>query len=1496
MLVYLTKRCIHRVSTKQNKVDVFKSIQMNTISRFLNEKLSVNSLYEALEDCPNIAYINFIDNIIDQENIDVHEDKSLNDVLTEYFLDNNDTLVDKNILVVDSYYGNADTFDERLTFAHNLQFEITVICSTSTVNNNSNKFNADVFARHGNQHKSWWFQSRNDFLRRQLDENDCIASYLLPHQSYTLMFCRIDKPDVESLRGEYLSYLGGQRKCKCGDHKLSLIRSFEKLCKCNICNERYEYYRCPSIKCKSCICKNCFNLIENNNDDNTVLIDNHDSNSNNEELINNQELNEQIINDDMNEFYESDDDSSLQVPHPHATDDNGYLVVEEEQDYRNEDYDEIDLISDRVRRNDNNDGLLLSPDDFDDFVTSCNDNHDITNDDLDIISKNLWESTNTGEFVYEVEGNEDEKKGIMNDITINGHVVLNQCGCLLTRKRHMIKGNKKQNYFIQKLCAISTGASIPLMYPEGMLFPSIFWKSAMDSLSIVGAIPSPLLSECVSMFGFASIPEHVRSRLSNPSMNTSTDFHYTSFCYDKLSNLAANHEDTRIVIRRGLTVDENSGELGLRGSGDSSMLESFDSKAMVRNLCASQQYHAMTHFLTFTCNMKKHFGTKVIKEWIDSNEWQKNIPYFSELNLTDQEEYINAINQASSGLLLRVWQEVSSRFLDYIKNSPSSPFKKVKSIFSRQEYQKLVGNLHHIHLIMEVAFNEMSEEEQKFVNDLCRCSIFDVVRYNEIDDLINDGTFKDKDDYFSMVKDANDFLGHNCNSRCLVKTTSGKFRCRKLDYLEVSTDNTKHTYKEFNIEIPKECLDKLVKIGMVKSFSTNEHGYTKKWKSKLPFLHPQRHIPPTNPNNDNNMSPVEGYTFANCRSMQNIQLLTQTGGVNKYVNKYIGKIDEQNYVIVQANNSKGNGAASLLTKSTFLHNTKITSSKIQEDRDRVKDNKYPQGRYISHIEMLHQMMKYPEVTTDLSFITITTTPLEYRSGIELDNYVLSPVSDRAQSGSISNDIRSSKEGLSQWRKHTTNEIKIFEDLFKSRISIDKITLFSLRPPEFRYIINTPKHYFRWFHTELKKSKVISGDEMNSRIDINLHNSWWINGLQQQVLIRKRAFPELIAYITTLTEDENRMSINGVEEMVTLFQRMNQLLLNGHDLNVDNIDERDDALFYEFMMENLIQDDSEVSAHLPIPVFSYIKPTTGFQFIHHILLSMGCYDTEIDLTLQPSLREAFRYAMLIGPSNEHSDLERYSNQLLYRWIEEQLQYFSASLRLASEWIVVAAELFDSIIIHNELSISDMPPVQLSSLFGNSEEAMKAHIQSLKGTFIDAIHKELGITTLDACNVPSKTDLLDATKSSPLNWNAVENFVQNDQIQSLESFEEQHASIKLCCQQIDKYVNMSDQSTFTKCVGIRGFPGSGKTWCSLYVSLHALSKGLVVLPTALLAKRAIQLGGKHWHKMFYIPTERNLGIHRRAELAIISILRDAKTLHLLLTLDVLICDEIGMSEYS
>ena len=417
---------------------------------------------------------------------------------------------------------------------------------------------------------------------------------------------------------------------------------------------------------------------------------------------------------------------------------------EESQD----DYLEHRRIADQLIEEDNFDNYLITctdpdlpaePDDNEDTIQEINGQLDYSN--------NLFETTDGGTCALRVE--EDcTNKGVMKDITISGHVILNQCGSLLTRKSHQIKGSCQQNFFVQKLCSTSIGASIPLVYPEGLLFPSIFWKTAADNCSIVGAIPFPLLSQSISKFGFQSIPCHVRSRLTIPFSTTSTDFHYTSFCYDMLTNLSANHQDSRLVLRRGLTVGEDkSGGLGLCGQGDSSMLESFDSKAMVRNLCASQSYHNMTHFLTFTCNMKRHFGTKPIKEWIDSDNWKKKFPDYYDLDISERNEIKEAIVQSASSLLLRVWQEVCQLFIKFLHKSPHSPYQKVLSIFARNEYQSKAGNLSHIHLILEVDMKNLNQDQKAYVDDLCRCSILDIVRANEVQQYIENGTFQAIDDY-----------------------------------------------------------------------------------------------------------------------------------------------------------------------------------------------------------------------------------------------------------------------------------------------------------------------------------------------------------------------------------------------------------------------------------------------------------------------------------------------------------------------------------------------------------------------------------------------------------------------------------------------------------------------------------------------------------------------------------------------------------------------------
>ena len=67
--------------------------------------------------------------------------------------------------------------------------------------------------------------------------------------------------------------------------------------------------------------------------------------------------------------------------------------------------------------------------------------------------------------------------------------------------------------------------------------------------------------------------------------------------------------------------------------------------------------------------------------------------------------------------------------------------------------------------------------------------------------------------------------------------------------------------------------------------------------------------------------------------MENTHWLTQCGGLNKYICKYIGSIDEKARVTLKSCFHK---LQTLLSKATFLHNTKISSSKKNENMAKQK--------------------------------------------------------------------------------------------------------------------------------------------------------------------------------------------------------------------------------------------------------------------------------------------------------------------------------------------------------------------------------------------------------------------------------------------------------------------------------------------------------------------------------------------------------------------------------
>ena len=109
---------------------------------------------------------------------------------------------------------------------------------------------------------------------------------------------------------------------------------------------------------------------------------------------------------------------------------------------------------------------------------------------------------------------------------------------------------------------------------------------------------------------FLSIQQHILSRLTASNSSAGSNPKYVVFSYNTLTNLYVNHQDTRILLNRSLTVsNDESGGLGLRSKNDSILLEPINSKQMVRNLSIAHKYMYNNFFLTYTCYQKQHFGT-----------------------------------------------------------------------------------------------------------------------------------------------------------------------------------------------------------------------------------------------------------------------------------------------------------------------------------------------------------------------------------------------------------------------------------------------------------------------------------------------------------------------------------------------------------------------------------------------------------------------------------------------------------------------------------------------------------------------------------------------------------------------------------------------------------------------------------------------------------------------------------------------------------------------
>ena len=237
------------------------------------------------------------------------------------------------------------------------------------------------------------------------------------------------------MRLKMFNYLGGRSNILCNTHGLPLITSAsrEKKCQCG----KKEFICCAELNCNACLCKDCTVAISK---DDIVNVDAVGG-------VNNDEINGNNDGDILSEDNFLDSIIS-------SEEENGVL--------EREDFDHVVTCADCESISDKSE----------DSSVRIGNNNDVFVRMLNI------PTTNAGENALVIDDNGPQSQ------RVSGHVILNQCCTLLTQKQHRIEGYSGQKHFLERLCSTTKGNSIPLLYPEGMMYPSFFhtWFMQMDPL------------------------------------------------------------------------------------------------------------------------------------------------------------------------------------------------------------------------------------------------------------------------------------------------------------------------------------------------------------------------------------------------------------------------------------------------------------------------------------------------------------------------------------------------------------------------------------------------------------------------------------------------------------------------------------------------------------------------------------------------------------------------------------------------------------------------------------------------------------------------------------------------------------------------------------------------------------------------------------------------------------------------------------------------------
>ena len=172
------------------------------------------------------------------------------------------------------------------------------------------------------------------------------------------------------------------------------------------------------------------------------------------------------------------------------------------------------------------------------------------------------------------------------------------------------------------------------------------------------------------------------------------------------------------------------------------------------------------------------------------------------------------------------------------------------------------------------------------------------------------------------------------------------------------------------------------------------------------------------------------------------------------------------------------------------------------------------------------------------------------------------------------------------------------DNLYSPVTVNKTTMFGVRPPELCFVKNQGL-YYKWFlRNTCTRGQDTALAMQTEAIQLSVKETHWVDGCNSVIRVWLKVLPFLIAYA-----NGDNGHLQAKREILALMSELHRLCLG----TAVTASERQ---WWKELMKHFVVDEGDKP--LPIIVFSNIKPTHLLNFLLHVVISFGEFSNELEL--------------------------------------------------------------------------------------------------------------------------------------------------------------------------------------------------------------------------------------------------------------------------------------------